>query len=104
MYIMLKDYYNGEEGYDAYSYCDEVVTEKVAAENHYRIKIFSSSKDAREYAIRNYYKDIDNIITNVNSPVSTILKDDENTFMYTNPVNETIAYKWVNLNDPNMVI
>ena len=47
MYIMLKDYYNGEEGYDAYSYCDEVVTEKVAAENHYRIKIFSSSKEAR---------------------------------------------------------
>lgn len=50
------------------------------------------------------YEDIGNIITNANSPVSTILKDDENTFMYTNPVNETIAYKWVNLSDPNMII
>ena len=104
MFIMLKDYYNGEEYPNAYSYCGEVVTEKVAAENHYRIKIFSSAKEAREYAIRKYYKDIDNIITNANSPVSTILKDDENTFMYTNPVNETIAYKWVNLSDSNMVI
>ena len=104
MFIMLKDYYNGEEGYDAYFYCGKVVTEKVAAENYRRIKIFSSAKEAREYAIRKYYKDIDNIITNANNPVSTILKDDENTFMYTNPVNETIAYKWVNLSDSNMVI
>lgn len=104
MFIMLKDYYNGEEYPNAYSYCDEVVTEKVAAENHYRIKIFSSAKEAREYAIKNFHGDIDNIITNANSPVSTILKDDENTFMYTNPVNERVAYKWVDLNDPNMVI
>lgn len=101
MYIMLKDYYNGEEYPDAYSYCDEVVTEKVAAENHYRIKIFSSSKDAREYAIKKYYEDIDNIITDVNS---NIIEDDDNIFAYINPLNERIAYKWVNLSDPNMVI
>ena len=31
-------------------------------------------------------------------------KDDENTFMYINPVNERVAYKWVNLSDSNMVI
>lgn len=37
--------------YNAYSYCDEVVTEKVTAENHYRIKIFFSPEKAREYAI-----------------------------------------------------
>lgn len=101
MYIMLKDYYNGDEGYDAYSYCDEVVTEKVAAENHYRIKIFSSSEEAREYAIHKFHEDIDNITTDIDS---TILKDDENTFMYINPFNERVAYEWVDLNDPNMVI
>lgn len=104
LFIMLKNYYNGEEYPNAYSYCNEVVTEKVAAENHYRIKIFSSSKEAREYAIHKFHEDIGNIITNANSPVSTILKDDENTFMYINPVNERVTYKWVNLSDSNMVI
>lgn len=104
MYIMLKDYYNGEKYPDAYSYCDEVITEKVAAENHYRVKIFSSPEEARKYAIQKYHDDVNNIITNTNSVNSTILEDDGNIFAYISPVDERVAYKWVDLNDPNMII
>lgn len=36
MYIMVRDYDNGEDGYDSYSCCDELITEKD------RVKIFFS--------------------------------------------------------------
>lgn len=98
MFIMVRDYDNGEDGYDSYSCCDELITEKD------RVKIFSSSEEARKYAIQKYHNDINNIITNANGSNSVIIKDDENTFMYINPLNERVAYKWVNLSDPNMII
>lgn len=90
MFIILKDYDNGEVYEEHYWFTNQVVTN----DDENRVLTFATLAEIKAYVHAQYQCDPER------TEESEIVRDDDSTFSYTNGYDAITGYKWVDLNNP----
>lgn len=90
MYIILKDYDNGEMYEENYSFVNQVVT--VANGDSGRVLTFATIDEVRAYVQARYEHE--------RTSDTQIVRNDDSAFSYSDGYDEITGYKWVDLNNP----